>query len=327
MKCLVTGAAGFIGSHLCERLLRLGHEVIAVDAFIPYYPRPIKEGNLAVALAHPRFQFVEMDLRHAPLEGLLDGVEVVFHLAAMAGLAKSWARFDLYWTCNVLATQRMLEAIRANGRALRRLIYASTSSVYGKFASGDETLPTKPISPYGITKLAGENLCRAYADVHGLPVVVLRYFSVYGPRQRPDMGYHQFIHALLRREPVTVCGDGQQVRGNTYVEDCVAATVAAVEARPGEIFNLGGGETANVWDILRRLEEHAGHEAVVRRAPPRPGDQRYTLADTSKLRAHLGWEPRVSLDEGLARQWQWQAGQSVSGPSANDGLSFPLTRN
>lgn len=314
MRCLVTGAAGFIGSHLCERLLDDGHEVVGVDAFIPYYPRSIKEENLAAISHHRRLQFRELDLRHDPLDDLVQGIDAVFHLAAMAGLAKSWTHFELYWACNVLATQRLLEAIRTQGTSARRLIYASTSSVYGKFASGDETLPTKPISPYGITKLAGENLCRAYADVYGLPVVVLRYFSVYGPRQRPDMGYYQFIRALLRREPVAVCGDGHQVRGNTYVDDCVAATIAAVEARPGEIYNLGGGETASVWNILRRLEKHAGYRAAVRQVSPRPGDQRYTLADTAKLRSHLGWEPHVSLDEGLAQQWRWQA-QSVLEPA------------
>lgn len=306
MKCLVTGAAGFIGSHLCEALLQGGHEVVGVDAFIAYYPRPIKENNLAAARAHPHFYFRELDLRRDSLDDALDGVEMVFHLAAMAGLAKSWTHFELYWSCNVLATQRLLEAVRARGKAVRRLIYASTSSVYGKFASGDETLPTKPISPYGVTKLAGENLCRAYAEVHGLPVVVLRYFSVYGPRQRPDMGYHQFIRAMRDHEPVVVCGDGQQVRGNTYVADCVAATMAAVAARPGEVYNLGGGETANVWDVIRRLEKHAGCRAEVRQVPPRPGDQRYTFADTAKLQAHLGWEPRVDLNEGLARQWEEQ---------------------
>jgi nucleoside-diphosphate-sugar epimerase len=169
-------------------------------------------------------------------------------------------------------------------------------------------LPAKPISPYGVTKLAGENLCRAYGEEHGLPVVALRYFSVYGPRQRPDMGYYRFIHALLRGEPIVVYGDGQQVRGNTFVADCVAATLAAAEALPGEIYNVGGGETASVWDILRRLETLAGRRAVVHQEAGRRGDQRYTLADTAKLHRHLGWQPRTSLDEGLRRQWEWQLG-------------------
>src|SRR5262249_16611453 len=174
---------------------------------------------------------------------------------------------------------------------LRRLIYAWTSSVYGRFASGDETLPTKPVSPYGVTKLAGEHLCRAYADAFGLPVVALRYFSVYGPRQRPDMGYHKFIRALLNGKPGRVDCAGQQVRGNTYSEDCVAATAAAVEAHPGELYNVGGGEAATVWDVLHKIEAIAGRRFEVRQEGPRAGDQRYTFADTTKLRTHFTWEP------------------------------------
>jgi nucleoside-diphosphate-sugar epimerase len=318
MKCVVTGAAGFIGSHLCEALLAEGHEVAGLDAFVPYYPRQVKERNQTEALQRPGYTFHPIDLRHAPLEPLLADAEVVFHLAAMPGLVRSWSDFDGYWTCNVLATQRLLAALLRTGGPLRRLVFASTSSVYGRFGSGDEGLPTKPISPYGVTKLAAENLCRAYADSHGLPLVVLRYFSVYGPRQRPDMGYHRFIHAMLCDEPIAVCGDGQQVRGNTYVADCVSATVAAVAAQPGEIYNVGGGEAATVWDVLRHLESLAGRPARTRQVPARPGDQRYTFADTTKLRQHLGWEPTVSLAEGLARQWEWQERElEVSVPTAS----------
>jgi nucleoside-diphosphate-sugar epimerase len=308
MKCLVTGAAGFIGSHLCERLLQDGHRVEGIDAFIPYYPRAVKEDNLVAARTHPRFSFRTIDLRSAPLDSLVEGVEVVFHLAAMPGLCRSWTDFDLYESCNVTATQRLLRAVSHSGE-LRRFIYASTSSVYGRYASGDETLPTRPISPYGVTKLAAENLCRAYAEEDGLPLVVLRYFSVYGPRQRPDMGYHRFVRALLSGEPVTVCGDGLQVRGNTYIEDCVEATVAAAGAMQGETYNVGGGEAVSVWDVVRKLEAIVGRRAVIRREPARPGDQRHTCADTSKLVRHLGWQPRVSLDEGLARQVVWQKSQ------------------
>jgi nucleoside-diphosphate-sugar epimerase len=306
MKCVVTGAAGFIGSHLCERLLADGHYVTGLDAFIPYYSPDLKRRNLVEASRNPAFRFHTLDLRRDPIEPVLDGAEVVFHLAATPGLTQSWTEFEGYWTCNVLATQRLLEALRKDRGQIRQLIYASTSSVYGAYASGDETLPTRPISPYGVTKLAGENLCRAYGDAHGLPLVVLRYFSVYGPRQRPDMGYHKFIRAMLRGEPVTVCGDGRQVRGNTFIDDCVAATIAAVEAPPGEVYNVGGGEAATVWDILHHLEAIAGRKTVVREEPARPGDQRYTCADTGRLRRHLGWEPRTHLVEGLARQWDWQ---------------------
>ena len=305
MKCLVTGAAGFIGSHLCERLLRDGHEVVGVDAFIPYYPRPIKEANLCAARLNPDFDFHELDLRHDLLDTVIDRVEVVFHLAANAGLPRSWTQFDLYESCNVSSTQRLLAA--AIDHRVKRFINVSTSSVYGRDANGDENLPTRPISPYGVTKLAAEHLCRAYAEEMGLPLVVLRYFSVYGPRQRPDMGYHQFIRALQTASPITVYGDGMQVRGNTFVSDCVEATVRAVEAPLGETYNVGGGETASVWDILSKLEKLTGRKAIVVKSAPRAGDQRSTLADTTKIMRHLGWQPRVSLDEGLARQVEWQS--------------------
>jgi nucleoside-diphosphate-sugar epimerase len=310
MKCLVTGAAGFIGSYLCEQLLQDGHEVVGLDAFIPYYPRPVKEVNLAAARAQRGFTFHELDLRTAELGQVLEGVDVIFHLAAMAGLTRSWTDFDLYESCNVVATHRLLEAAGQMSH-LYRFLYVSTSSVYGRYASGDETMITRPISPYGVTKLAAEQLCRAHAEEKRLPLVVLRYFSVYGPRQRPDMGYHRFINCLLNGEPITVCGDGHQTRGNTYVTDCVAATLAAVKAPVGEIYNVGGGETASVWDILNKLQTLTGHQAIIRSVPSREGDQRATVADTSRLSRHLGWQPLVGLDEGLAHQVAWQ--QSLPG--------------
>jgi nucleoside-diphosphate-sugar epimerase len=304
MKCLVTGAAGFIGSHLCEELLRTGHPVVGLDAFIPYYPRFCKENNLAGLLARPGFSFHELDLRFDDLAAVLDGVEAVFHLAAMPGLVRSWTDFDLYQSCNLAGTHRLLDAVR--GLPLHRFVLASTSSVYGRHASGDETLPVRPVSPYGVTKLAAEHLCRAHADEYALPLVVLRYFSVYGPRQRPDMGYFRFIESMLHGRPVTVNGDGLQVRGNTYISDCVAATIAALQAPRGELYNVGGGETASVWEVLGRLEAIIGHKAIIRREPARPGDQRITGADTSRLLSHLGWQPHVGLDEGLAHQVAWQ---------------------
>jgi nucleoside-diphosphate-sugar epimerase len=305
VKCLVTGAAGFIGSHLCERLLQDGHAVVALDAFIPYYPRAAKEANLAAASQHSDFVFHELDLRSDPLDAALDDVQAVFHLAAMPGLAKSWTDFDLYQSCNLQGTERLLEALRGHD-GLLRFIYASTSSVYGRSAFGDEALPTRPVSPYGVTKLAAEHLCSAHAEACGLPLVVLRYFSVYGPRQRPDMGYYRFIHALLHDHPIAVCGDGLQARGNTFVEDCVEATVLALEAPIGEVYNVGGGETANVWEVVAKLETILGRRAVIRREPARPGDQRFTGADTSRIARHLGWQAHIGLDEGLARQVAWQ---------------------
>lgn len=305
MRYLVTGAAGFIGSHLCERLLALGHEVHALDAFIPYYPKALKEANQHEALQHPKYRFFPLDLRTDNLAEAVAGVDVVYHLAAMPGLVASWTDFDLYQSCNLTATQRLLETVRSV-TTLKRFIYGSTSSVYGKFASGDETLPTKPVSPYGVTKLAGEHLAKAHLEIYGTPVVVLRFFSVYGPRQRPDMAYNIFINALLHDQPVTIFGDGQQVRGNTYVTDCVAAIIAAANAQLGETYNIGGGEMVSVVDILRKLERIAGKRFTIQEQPARIGDQRHTFADTTKLRRHLGWQPTMTLDDGLAQQWRWQ---------------------
>jgi nucleoside-diphosphate-sugar epimerase len=305
MRYLVTGAAGFIGSHLTERLLTLGHEVVGLDCFVPYYPKPLKERNLAEAKRHPKFRFLSLDLRADDLKPAVDGVDVVYHLAAMPGLVASWTDFDLYLGCNVTATQRLLEAVKGS-RALKRFVYGSTSSVYGKFASGDETLPTKPVSPYGVTKLAGEQLARAHLETFATPVSVLRFFSVYGPRQRPDMAYNIFIRALLTGEPITVYGDGQQVRGNTFVADCAEAVVKAAESPIGETFNVGGGEMVSVQDVLAKLERIAGQKFTVRTEAARPGDQRHTFADTTKLRRVLGWEPKTTLDNGLAKQFEWQ---------------------
>lgn len=306
MNCIVTGAAGFIGSHLCERLLSQGHNVTGIDAFIPYYPRSFKEQNLAAFRQHACFRFSEVNLATDSLADHFRDAEVVFHLAATPGLMKSWIDFDGYVQANVTSTQRLLDGIREHAKSVRRIVYVSTSSVYGKFASGDETLPTKPISPYGVTKLAGEHLCRAFAETYDLPIVILRYFSVYGPRQRPDMGYHLFIQALLEEKKVTVFGDGRQVRGNTYVSDCVDATILAADAPAGELFNVGGGEMVSVWEVLEKLERISGRKFNIEHLPARPGDQRHTFADTTKLQKRLGWKPVVSLDDGLAQQWNWQ---------------------
>lgn len=304
MKCLVTGAAGFIGSHLCERLLRDGHSVYGIDCFVPYYPRIVKEQNLNAARTHKSFEFAEIDLRTDSLNDVMHGTDAVFHLAAMPGLPKSWTEFDLYQSCNFTATHRLLEASCLVN--LRRFVYVSTSSAYGRHASGDETLPLRPISPYGVTKLAAEHLCRAFAEERGLPLTVLRYFSVYGPRQRPDMGYHLFIDSLLTGRPITMFGDGKQVRGNTFVDDCVDATVLALNAEPGETFNVGGSEPIALIDVIRKLERLTGCRAMIDSKPPRIGDQRNTLADTGKLQRVLGWRPTVGMDDGLARQVEWQ---------------------
>lgn len=305
MHCIVTGAAGFVGSHLCERLLADGHTVVGIDCFTDYYPRNIKERNLAGFRDHPKFKFREMDLSVRVAEEAVEGAEWVFHLAAMAGLTRSWTDFDSYNRHNLTATHRLLESLRGSP-TVKKLIYASTSSVYGKYASGDESLPTRPSSPYGITKLAAEQLCRVYGDEFGVPSVVLRYFSVYGPRQRPEMGYHLFINAILQGNPIKLTGDGLQVRGNTYIADCVEATIRATQATPGETFNLGGGELVTVLEVFKKLERIIGKPAIIERHPPRAGDQLATGADVTKLFRHLGWKPTTSIDEGLAKQVEWQ---------------------
>ena len=306
MQVLVTGCAGFIGSSLCERLLADGHAVTGVDCFTAYYARPIKEGNLAPFRTHPRFTFRELDLSADPLADAVGGAEVAFHLAAYPGLMKSWTDFDLYSRHNLTATQRLLEAVKGSA-SLKKFVYASTSSVYGKYASGDESLPTRAGSPYGVTKLAGEQLARVYLDEFAVPTVVLRYFSVYGPRQRPDMGYHLFIRSILRGETIPLTGDGLQVRGNTFIGDCVEATQrAGFHATPGEVYNLGGGELTTIIDVIRRIERLTGKTAIVERKPDRKGDQVATLADVTKLYRHLGWKPTTGLDEGLSAQIAWQ---------------------
>jgi nucleoside-diphosphate-sugar epimerase len=309
MHVLVTGAAGFIGSHLCDGLLAEGHEVGGLDAFIPYYPRAVKEQNLQTARAHSRFTFYELDLRRDDLAAPLEGVEVIFHLAAMGGLLVSWRDFDSYMTCNIQATQRLLEAARRAG-TVRQFIHASTSSIYGSNVTGPETTPPHPVSPYGITKLAAEQLVRTYHEQFGLPATILRYFSVYGPRQRPDMGYYIFIDQILHGRPITIWGDGNQLRGNTYVGDIVRATILAQRRfSPGAIYNIGGAEEISANRVISLLETIIGQRAIVEHGPARPGEQVRALADTALAREQLGFTPQMPLRDGLAAQVAWQRGQ------------------
>jgi UDP-glucose 4-epimerase len=308
VRVVVTGAAGFIGSHLVERLLAQGHEVTAVDAFVDYYPRAVKEGNLRQArAAGPRFALVEGALQSLDLRPLLSGAERVYHLAAQAGVRASWGReFERYTEHNVLATQRLLEAAVEAG--VPRLVYASSSSVYGDSEALPlrEDSPCRPVSPYGVTKLAAEHLCHLYARNLGLPVISLRYFTVYGPRQRPDMAFHRFLKASRDGRPLTVFGDGSQTRDFTYIEDIMAATLAAAEeGRPGRSYNVGGGERVALNDVLCLVREVTGRPLEVRREEPQKGDMRDTFADTSAARRDLGFEPMVALREGLAREWEW----------------------
>ncbi|CAN5487913.1 N/A [soil metagenome] len=307
LRVLITGAAGFVGSHLCEALLAGGHDVVGLDGFVASCARPLKEGNLAGAWSHPRFRFCERDLAADPLEGCLDGIDVVVHLAAMAGLPRSWKEYQLYVDCNVIATQRLLEGCR--NASLAKLVHISTSSVYGLDAVGDETCPTRPVSPYGVTKLAAERLVLAYVANHGVPATILRLFSIYGPRQRPDMAYNIFIDALRNGRPLTVFGDGLQSRSNTFISDCVRGTIQAIHgAEVGEIYNIGGREPIILNQAIEWISECLGVSPVVVNAPGRPGDQRHTLADTAKARASFGYRPRVPPRLGLRLQTAWQLG-------------------
>lgn len=310
-RVLVTGASGFVGSHLCEALLGAGHEVVGIDAFTDYYPRPVKEANLAVAAAHPNFRFYELDLRSDPLDACLEGVDVVVNEAAMPGLPQSWTHFRSYVECNLLTVRRLLDASRR--ARIAKFVQISTSSVYGLHACGDESQPPSPVSPYGVTKLAAEHLALAYVRSYDVPATILRYFSIYGPRQRPDMAYHIFIEALKNDQPITVYGDGLQSRSNTFIADCVRGTMQAIHgAEVGEVYNIGGGEPITLNDALAWIAECMGREPMIVRAPARPGDQRHTMAETAKARAAFGYSPRVPPRWGLLAQIEWQLGKSPS---------------
>jgi UDP-glucose 4-epimerase len=307
VKALVTGAAGFIGSHLSGALLDRGSEVTGLDNFTDYYPRSIKEANLAVNANRQGFRFVFGSVQHVDLAALLEDKTHVFHLAAQAGVRKSWGRdFRTYTENNVEATQRLLEA--CVGRPLQRVVYASSSSLYGDTVpvpTREDALP-QPVSPYGVTKLAAEQLCYLYFVNHGVPATSVRYFTVYGPRQRPDMAFNRFIKAALRGEPITLYGDGEQTRDFTYVDDAVAATIAAGERGvPGRAYNIGGGSRVTVNHVLEIIGALAGKPLDVRREPAQKGDMRDTWADTTLAAADLGFTPRVSLEQGIEAEYRW----------------------
>ncbi len=310
MKALVTGAAGFVGSNITDTLLAEGHEVVGVDCFLDYYPRESKERNLTDARANGSFRFVEDDLVTADLAGLLDGVDWVFHQAAQAGVRSSWgADFRIYSDNNVFATQRLLEACRS--ASLSKIVYASSSSVYGDtedLPMREGSLP-RPVSPYGVSKLAAEHLMWLYYKTYGLPTVSLRYFTVYGPRQRPDMAFHRFIRAVSAGERIQLYGDGAQTRDFTFVADIVRANIDAASGDSsvdGSVFNIGGGSRTSVNDVIDTIGEIVGREPLVDRLETQKGDVRHTAADTSAARERLGYDPAVPLAEGLRRQAKWQ---------------------
>ncbi|HEY2597967.1 MAG TPA: NAD-dependent epimerase/dehydratase family protein [Candidatus Dormibacteraeota bacterium] len=307
MRVVVTGVAGFIGSHLGERLLAAGHDVVGIDCFADYYERARKEHNLERSRSHDRFHFEPADLVDADLAPLLDGADVVYHLAGQPGVRPSWGnQFDRYVRDNVIATQRLLEALKKS--PIKRFVFAGSSSVYGdaeRFPTKETALP-RPLSPYGVTKLAAEHLTLLYTRNFGIPAVSVRYFTVYGPRQRPDMAFSRFMQAMSDGEDIEVFGDGDQTREFTYVSDAVDGTIKAATADVvGQIFNLGGGSRVTVNKVLATLEEISGLSVRRQNLPAALGDPRHTGASINLARERLGWEPRVSLAEGLAKQWEW----------------------
>ena len=303
---LVTGAAGFIGSTLTDRLLADGVRVTGVDMFTDYYDPALKRRNLEGALRHPSFRLLELDLGAADLTALPE-VDVVFHQAAQPGVRASWGReFTAYTHHNVLATQRLLERYRSS--TLERFVYASSSSVYGDAESypTPETALPRPFSPYGVTKLAGEHLVLLYGRNFGLPVAALRYFTVYGPRQRPDMAFHRFCRAMLQGEPIPVYGDGKQSRDFTFIADAVEANVRAWRrAAPQGVYNIGGGSQVEVLEAIALLEERLGVKANLRFEPRPPGDPLRTRADAARLAADLDYTTTVSIGDGLAAEAEW----------------------
>jgi UDP-glucose 4-epimerase len=299
MKALVTGCAGFIGSHLVDKLLEQGYEVIGIDCFTDYYQREIKEANISTALKNNNFKLIEGDILN--MDKFPD-VDYVFHQAAQAGVRASWGKsFEIYTRNNIEATQKLLEFYK--DFAIKKFVYASSSSVYG-----DAELPMKedsllkPVSPYGVTKLAGENLCYLYWKNYGVPTVSLRYFTVYGPRQRPDMGIHKFVKAIFKGDEITVFGDGTQSRDFTFVDDAVEANILAAESNiVGETFNIGGGSRISVNDLIKIMEDITEKKANTKYIEKQKGDVRDTLADVSKAEAKLNWNPRVNINKGLRK--------------------------
>jgi nucleoside-diphosphate-sugar epimerase len=319
VRALITGCAGFIGSHLSERLLGDGWDVLGIDCFNENYGRRAKLENLREAQQWDAFEFVPVDLSRGDLADLVADCDVVLHLAAEPGTASWGDRFDAYVRNNIVATQHLLDALVASS-GQTRLVYASSSSVYGANVPlpATETATPSPHSPYGVTKLAAEHLCRAYRENHGLQVVTLRYFSVYGPRQRPDMAFHRFCRAAIAGQPIHVYGDGSQSRDFTYVDDVVDATREAVtrEGPDGSIINVGAGSRVTVREALAQIERFSGRPLEVSFGERRPGDVPHTAADTTLAAAELGFAPRHAFEDGLRAEFDWLAAGDPRGAVA-----------
>lgn len=307
MKVMVTGVAGFIGSNLADALIEQGHEVVGIDCFLDYYPREDKQRNLASLMQSERFRLIESTIQDLDLNQQVTEMDVVYHLAAQAGVRASWgSEFSIYTENNIQATQRLLEA--AVGSKLSAFVYASSSSVYGDGASLPmrEDIPLHPVSPYGVSKLAAEMLCHLYFVNHRVPTVSLRYFTVYGPRQRPDMAFHRMLRSALLDQEVPLYGDGGQTRDFTFVKDAISATQSAAErGRPGGVYNVGGGSRVSMLEVIDDIENITGKKLRLKRSPSQKGDMRDTYADTSRARQDFDYQPAVSLREGLSVEWEW----------------------
>ena len=307
MKILITGAAGFIGSHLAEALAGQGHEVLALDALLPFpYPAEQKINNWnQIGRLEKNIKRIKVDLRDALNIPEIEECDFIFHLAAMPGLNLSWEDTKIYIECNILATSNLLRALRPS--VLKKFLYVSTSSVYGKFVFGDETSPLSPASPYGVTKLAAENLIAAHSQAFNMPFSIFRLFSVYGPRQRSDMAFNIFIKKLFLGEPIEIFGDGSQSRANTYVGDIVDGLISGMsKARDGETYNLCGNEQKSVLQVLSTLEGIMGIKPKIKFLAERLGDQQETRSVAMKAIGELGFSPKFTLKEGLLQQVEWQ---------------------
>jgi nucleoside-diphosphate-sugar epimerase len=323
---VVTGAAGFIGSHVTETLLKAGEQVIGIDHFNDYYSPNLKRQNILGFINHPNFKLIDGDIQFLDWSLLLEDVDVIYHQAAQAGVRASWGTsFRAYTERNINATQIILEAAK-DAKNLKRFIYASTSSIYGnaEMLPTAETIAPQPVSPYGITKLAAERLGGLYHDNFGVPFCALRYFTVYGPRQRPDMGFHKFYKAAIEGKAIDVFGDGRQTRDFTFISDAVAANLAAAncDAANGQIFNIGGGSRVVLEDVLDLMGEIIGKTIVRNYIDQARGDARHTAADVTKAKNILGFSPKVSLKEGLTQEWQWI--QTLYSPLVTDQLSAAI---
>jgi nucleoside-diphosphate-sugar epimerase len=308
MRVLITGVAGFIGSSIARRMLAEGHEVVGIDSFSSYYDRSIKESNIH-QLRTAQFSLVDADINSCDVDSLLADVEVVFHQAGQPGVRKSWGdEFAIYASANILATQRLLEAARRS-KSLLKFVYASSSSLYGNaegYPTSEAALP-KPISPYGVSKLAAEHLCSLYASNFNVPTVSLRYFTVYGPGQRPDMAFTRFVKSAVLNEEIRIFGSGEQIRDFTFIDDIVNANVLAATSQttPGDVFNVAGGTNISVNEVLAIIEEIHGSRLNVRYIEAVAGDVIRTGGDISKIQGSLGWTPVVGIEEGLRRHYEW----------------------